>query len=127
MTETAVVLIRALHVLYVALLATAPLFLIGGAILGLRRLTGPGLRRVHLAAIAFAGAQLIGGWSCPLTVLEAQLTGDPGPFRSGAPTTLSDLGMAHVIGIGIYAVASITAHAIARRASRSPAPTRAAA
>lgn len=70
--------VRAVHALYVAFVVMAPALQWSGVSLASRWLTGPGLGRLHLACLGFATLQLVCGWSCPLTRLEARLT-DAGP------------------------------------------------
>lgn len=68
--------VRIVHALYVAFVITAPALRWCGISLASRRLTAPGLGRLHLACLGFATLQLACGWPCPLTWLEGHLTGD---------------------------------------------------
>lgn len=73
--------VRAVHALYVAFVVTAPALRWSGIVLASRRLTAPGLGRLHLACLGFATLQLACGWPCPLTRLEERLAGArPGTF-----------------------------------------------
>ncbi len=67
--------VRAVHALYVAFVVTAPALRWSGVLLASRRLTAPGLGRLHLACLGFATLQLACGWPCPLTLLEERLAG----------------------------------------------------
>lgn len=73
--------VRAAHALYVAFVIMGPALRWSGVLLADRRLTAPGLGRLHLACLGFVTLQLACGWSCPLTWLEARLAGtDSGTF-----------------------------------------------
>lgn len=73
--------VRAVHALYVVLVVTGPALRWSGMLYASRRLTAPGLGRLHLACLGFATLQLACGWPCPLTLLERRLAGaGPGTF-----------------------------------------------
>ncbi len=108
-------LLRGVHAGYVAFVLSAPLVLIGSALLSIRPLHGLPLRLLHLLALSFVAVQLALDLPCPLSVLENRLRGLPPetPFLPALPTPLT------VGVVALYLGLSLVGHLLARRAPRT--------
>ncbi len=74
-------ILRVVHGRYVAFLVAAPGLIWSGIATKNRFLAHPWICVAHLACLVFVCLQFVFDWHCPLSLLEGQLAGMPGPTR----------------------------------------------
>lgn len=111
--------VRLVHAAYVVFLLGAPWWLIATWAFRRPALAPWPARATHLAALAFAGAQLVLGWACPLSQLENALAGrasDAAFLEVGEVPRLALLA-----AVGAFAVLCTVGHGLALRRCREAA------